>query len=42
MYGIGRAEAVRFERHTGASSDTARCFESDTAKKALALFRSQG
>jgi len=41
MYGIGRAEAVRFERHTGASSYTAGCFELHS-KKALALFRSQG
>jgi hypothetical protein len=33
MYGIGRAEAARFERHS-------RCFERHS-KKALALFRSQ-
>jgi hypothetical protein len=37
MYGIGRAEAVRFERHTGASSYTAGVLRAAQQKGARAV-----
>jgi hypothetical protein len=40
MYGIGRAEAARFERHSRCFERHSKCFERHS-KKALALFRSQ-
>jgi len=40
MYGIGRAEAARFERDSSCFERDTKCFERDT-KRAHALFRSQ-